>query len=134
MQAGRFVSDVQAPLPRQGERLGEGVMHVVAPHLASPPSGGEEYERPRREFTELTDKPQSYLFCASKRFSSSLPRFTASSRAALASFLPDHTCSSSSSTTSRICTKLPMRRPLELGVGGMSVSSLTATSRPGNFL
>ena len=40
---------------------------------------------------EWADKRKLYLFAASKRFNCSLPRFTASSSAALASFLPDHT-------------------------------------------
>src|SRR4051794_19457269 len=99
-------------------------MVLKTPHLASPADGGEEHE----EISSL------YLFAASNLRSWSLPRFTASSRAVLASFLPDHTDSNSSSTTSRICTKLPMRRPLEFGVGGLSVSCFTAMSRPGNFL
>ena len=39
--------------------------------------------------------------------------------------------SSSSSMTSRPCTKLPKRRPFEFAVGGLLVSCLTATSAPG---
>ena len=49
-RASRFLSFAldcfRTPLPREGERRGEGVAHVVCnpPLLASPPSGGEEYE------------------------------------------------------------------------------------------
>src|ERR1700704_6648642 len=98
-------------------------MHVDSPHLASPPGGGEEYEVKGVEVTERADKPAAYLLAASNLRSSSLPRLTASSSAVLASFLPDHTDSSSWSSMSRICTKLPSRKPLELSVGGLSVGS-----------
>src|SRR6185503_7350701 len=67
----------------------------------------------------------TYLFAASNLRSTSLPRFTASSIAVLASFLPAKAASSSSSISSRPCTKLPKRRPLELIVGALLVSCFT---------
>src|SRR5690606_1724234 len=71
------------------------------------------------------------LLASSKRRSSSLPRATASSSACWASLVPAQTASSSSLMMSRICTKLPKRRPLEFGVGGLSVICSIAVSVPG---
>src|SRR6185436_11863644 len=75
--------------------------------------------------------PTSYLLAASNCRRISLPRFTASSSAALASFFPENTFSSSSSITVRPCTKLPKRRPLEFSVGALLVSWRVGMSAPG---
>jgi hypothetical protein len=50
----------------------------------------------------------------------------------LGDFLPASASSISSSIMSRICTKLPKRRPLELAVGALLVSCFSGDSSPGS--
>ena len=77
--------------------------------------------------------PSCYLLARAKSASSLLPRSTAASSACFAVFWPAHTASSSSSITSRIWTKLPMRRPLELSVGGLQIELLHRHVAPGEL-
>ena len=72
-----------------------------------------------------------YLLAFSNRSSCSLPRFTAVSSASFADFLPDQTCSISSSTIVRICTKLP-RRTRATCRSSCGSSASPARRRPGS--
>src|SRR3546814_21155448 len=85
------------------------------------PAGTKDGARDRRvPCARRSAARQEPLFSFSNLRSMALPRSTIESSACWAVLLPAHPASSSSLKRSRICTKLPHRRPFKVAVGGRS--------------